>query len=321
MVGNGKRFDVNTFLKEQPQKRRDMLKLLVNIDLDEAERAEEAAKATKLARFREKEDAAARFEPVKGYSRIEAARPLLSTADLIAELDKANAHNQNRKDAMNDIEASKQSIERIRAANAQKQASIEALKLQIATLETEIAKNKEAIFSENASIETNQQYLDGTNDIDVEPIKAKMSGIEEENERIRQAKEAAKLDAASIDAEKAHNEAVAAVAEAREAKLSIIRANPLPIEGLEFDPDDSSKLLYRGHPLESASTGEQAIIALKLAEFTHDGSLKWMHFDAHSLDPVNRQMVIEWLRGRGYQALIEKPADTFAQMSLTFEVC
>ena len=325
MVGSGNSFDLNTFLSSQPAERKRMLSKIVNLDLDEIERQIEAAEGQKTILFRAKEDAEARFEPVRGYSRIDAKREPLKMDALLAELNEINKFNSELGQKQHQAEAHKREAARLNQENEAKRGRIETLRAEIAKLEGEISRNTDGAIEQSQAATADFHWLDENPAKSTEETERKLKEIETENEKIRTAKEAERLENASFEAERAHLEQVEVISNLRIERLNAIKAQPLPVEGLTFDPHFDPKkkevgLLFNGHPLETASTGQQAIIALQLSEFCSDGSLKWLHFDAHSLDPVNRQRVIEWLKTKGYQALIERPASTLAEMGLHFTV-
>src|SRR5690606_37317209 len=124
---------------------------------------------------------------------------------------------------------------------------------RIRKLEQELAEEK-AMLEE---IELNKELIAVEDDFEIAMWEDDLNKAEEKNEAIRLAKAMKEEQERVVEKENELARWEEEVKRVRQEKEDAIRANPLPAEGLEFDPDGDG-LLLNGLPFEDAQVATSA---------------------------------------------------------------
>ena len=139
--------------------------------------------------------------------------------------------------------------------------------------------------------------------VDVEPLKARLATVEDDNEKLRANDHYDELKGQFQTANFASDTLTAQIQAIDDRKAAALAGAAFPVDGLSFNEDG---VLYDGRPLEQASSAELTRISTAVAMaanpklkvvIIHDGSL---------LDDDNLRVIAEMAAANDYQIWIEK---------------
>lgn len=281
MAGQGMSFDIDKFLSLAPKPRREMLEKMVGVDLSflndrEAQLMDQARDVRR--------DHKAQVARVKPFNPEYLDREEVDVVELSEKIHEQKSLNREREVFQEHIDETHNLIHRL-----EKQ-------LEEAKQDLEVSKKKLDMINEELVPE-----------FQVAAWKEELDEADQINRKIREAKEMMKE---KEQAEKLGNqlsELEKNIEEVRAQKTEAIKANPMPADGLEFDPEGDG-LLLNGLPFEDAqiATSAKMIAALQIAE-AQLGKIRYLHFDAAILDKENAMRVLEWAETKDLQLCLERP--------------
>lgn len=285
-------FDPSKYLQLDPKPQRDMLltkvKFSDGFDLEAVEREEAAAMEERLAAFQAKQAANGAVTNATKPPADTPDRPV-STAELVAELDKAKLHNQvisKRKDQLAEF------VKQISDADE------EIIRLQARIQELEDVKKGTKV-----QIEATEKALAESEIIDLEPLQERVSKVDEINRNVQLREILENLRSDARHKEEAHD-----IAEAR--VQAIIARKKKALESAIFpDPHlsvDSGQVLYDGIPFSQVNTASQRKAAFSIAT-SGDPDLKLVIVkDGDLLDEESLRALASVADERGFDVLIER---------------
>lgn len=197
---------------------------------------------------------------------------------------------------------------------------VDKLKEKIKEFGTVNQNNSDAIVSNEAKIENLKKELEEYADTDfakIDTLNSQLENLTTHNNSVKTAKD----NQATVDeflklqgiAEKAEEK----VKKLRDEKQEIIKANPVPVEGLETS-EDGKDLIYKGVAFSSLAKSMQTIIAAKLCLSLQ--KIPVIGIDASPLDKQNTMEFVKWCDENGVQVGVEKPCWEDERMELRVEL-
>ena len=287
-------FDPLAFSRMAPEEQRKTLIGLVDLGFDPDE-MERKIKAVYDERTAVNRDLKALESRISGLEVIDPNLPTkeVSLTELLEEAKEAAQHISDN--------------ERMRSDLASRRAKAETMQRELKALREELER-KEKIFQETVESGRNlAAIVEHLVDPDLEAINAKIGGIEEVNQKVREANQARALVSESEALRRAADEKTAALEGMREQKSNALAAAKFPIDGLGFD---EAGVTFRGVPFAQCSSAERMKVSLSIAAAlnptirvirVNDGSL----LDSESMAEVER-MAVE----RDMQVWIERVDET-----------
>lgn len=287
-------FDPLAFSRMAPEEQRKTLIGLVDLGFDPDE-MERKIKAVYDERTAVNRDLKALESRISGLEVIDPNLPTkeVSLTELLEEAKEAAQHISDN--------------ERMRSDLASRRAKAETMQRELKALREELER-KEKIFQETVESGRNlAAIVEHLVDPDLEAINAKIGGIEEVNQKVREANQARALVSEAEALRRAADEKTAALEGMREQKSNALAAAKFPIDGLGFD---EAGVTFRGVPFAQCSSAERMKVSLSIAAAlnptirvirVNDGSL----LDSESMAEVER-MAVE----RDMQVWIERVDET-----------
>ena len=287
-------FDPLAFSRMAPEEQRKTLIGLVDLGFDPDE-MERKIKAVYDERTAVNRDLKALESRISGLEVIDPNLPTkeVSLTELLEEAKEAAQHISDN--------------ERMRSDLASRRAKAETMQRELKALREELER-KEKIFQETVESGRNlAAIVEHLVDPDLEAINAKIGGIEEVNQKVREANQARALVSEAEALRRAADEKTAALEGMREQKSNALAAAKFPIEGLGFD---ETGVTFQGVPFAQCSSAERMKVSLSIAAAlnptirvirVNDGSL----LDSESMAEVER-MAAE----RDMQVWVERVDET-----------
>lgn len=314
-------FDPSLFLISKPDKQVEMLKRLGGLDFTtlDRERADKFALRTTIGKEADRLAAIATSRPTfPGAPKQE-----VSAADILAEIEKANAHNldgtrlygvaQRRK---SDADVAAADIATLEDGASELRAEIKRLQDKLALKETAIVAAKEHYEKQRTALgEALKAHTDFVT-IDVAPLKEKLAAVEETNRQVRTniEKERATTDARAKRGEyESLTERLDAI---DEAKAEMLRNAKFPIPGMSIDGDD---VTIEGIPLAQQSDMRRLAIGVEMAAAMNPGKPLMLVRHGNLFTPENFHVLEEIAANRNLTCIVEIAGKNVAGAKLVFE--
>ncbi|MGE0403116.1 MAG: AAA family ATPase [Kofleriaceae bacterium] len=216
----------------------------------------------------------------------------ISVAELTAELERGLQTNRDR-DVLSDRLAARE--ERVAAIDA-----------EIAEHERKIGELRTEGTELGKAMGDDRQKLSMVAEVDVEPIREKITNADELNVRIRK-----QLDRVRVvglrDASQAEADALTAqIAEIDERKEAQLAAVTMPVPGMSIMGEDDERVLtLNGVPFSQASTGVKIRTGTAIAMLLNPDLRLIVIRDASLLDAGNRAVIDELAKANGFTVLME----------------
>lgn len=264
-------FDPLDFARQEAKAQLDTLRGLLGLDFSEQDRRHDGLYAERTAVNREHKAAVARLQAMPEHAGIPAAP--LSAGDLAGEVQRAQTHNAEvtrRRDRMAAIDTRARQL----------QAEIDAL----ATEYQDLARKPADV-------------------IDVAPLIARLTNLDQTNAKVRANQQRAEV-AAAVEAKKKQSDELTAQIDAiKTQKAERIAAAQMPVPGLSFG---DAGVLLNGLPLDQASAAEQLRVSVAIGLAMNPRLRVLLIRDASLLDQDSVRMVAEMAQQAGGQLWLER---------------
>lgn len=294
-------FDPLAFIRMKPDAQATALKNLVGLDLSALEAQRRKLYDERTLVNKDVDRAKVQSDALPHFPDAPAAE--VNPADIFAEIEKANAHNQ-------------ANAEQLRLLNEKADELGDAQLLQseteklITDLEKELADARKALATRKADAEklaaivlVQKQICDALKNQDATPLREKLSQVQAVNKQIQA--NAARSDALSVLKTKREKSAaltkqIEAIDTEKDAKLS---ATKFPIEGLSFA---DTGVVFGGIPFEQASAAEQMKVSVAIAAAMNPKLKVMLIRDGSLLDKKSLALLGELAEAHGLQIWIER---------------
>lgn len=314
-------FDPSLFLISKPDKQVEMLKRLGGLDFTtlDKEHAEKFALRTSIGKESDRLAAIATgklFYPA-------APKVEQSAADILGEIEKANAHNldgrrlygvaQNRKA---EADVTKADIETLEDGAREIRAEIQRLQDKLALKEKAITAAKEHYEKQRTALGEALKAHTEFKEIDVAPLKEKLAAVEETNRQVRAnvEKDRATTDARAKRAE--YDKLTERLDAINETKAEMLRNAKFPIPGMSIDGDDVS---IDGVPLAQQSDMRRLAIGVEMAAVMNPGKPLMLVRHGNLFTPQNFHVLEEIAAKRNLTCIVEVAGKNVAGAKLVFE--
>lgn len=295
-------FDPLKYLNMDPKPQRDMLlqKVELPFDLDQLEAEERAAVEERLQRG---QAARAAEGAVTNADRPAPGTPAepVSTQDLVAELDAANAHNRRIIEAesyLADVDAQRQQL-------AARILELEQA-LERARAEMQEAEGKRAELTE---------FLASSERVDTTGLQERIGNVDEINRNVQLGQILAKLEADAAEKRAEHEAADAAVKEIQQRKADGLKVAKFPHPSLSVSDEG---VLFDGTPFGNLNTAQQREAAFAIATAAQPDLRLVLVKDGDMLDEESLAIIDRIAIERGYTVLVERGRPDVGGLIATF---
>lgn len=202
-----------------------------------------------------------------------------------------------------DVVAKIEVAQAINSANAEKRRLAERIREDVAKIEAEIAAAKSRLESAKDALVMAEGEADGLQDVDVEPLKAELSGLEANNARVRNARQWRSTKAGLEEAETMYTGYTRAIEEIDTKKAEAILNAAFPVPGLGFD---DVGVTFKDVPFAQCSSAERLRVSVALAMAANPRLRVIRITDGSLLDKTNLQIIEEMAVDNDYQIWVEK---------------
>ena len=284
---NSLAFDPLQFMNGNPF---ETLKQLVGLDTSEIDKNYIKAYDSRRDLNREVKKQDALIGSMVGYPELEGGH--LVSATVVEEIEKAMKHNGSNTEAHRKVQAAATNLRSAEEAVAEKEAELADAKMRLKNVETMAKEAGEGVV--------------GLKDIEIEPLKKKLSGIEEHNRKVANNRElqAAKDELSSLKKEASSFDFVCKELEKK--KQAMLAEAQFPIEGLSFD---ETGVTFNGEPFDQASSEQQLRVSVAMAAAMNPTLRVMLVRDGSLLDETNLKLLAEFAKEHDLQIWLEKVGD------------
>lgn len=247
-------FDPLAFTRLRPSEQMTLLKELVGVSTDgidwEIEQALEKRKLTNR-------DVEQLKGQLAGMHEYEEAEPVDVSA-VMAELDKANEHNESISDATDEFERKTESMYRLDEEAEEWSEHIKELEEKLRQSREQLeAKLKERADMKN-QLDARAIEINTMQPIDTSPLRERINQASEINQRVQANRDREQV-AARLKNTKAESDTLTkSIEDLRQRRLGLMDSAKWPVEGLGFGPDG---VTFQGLPFSQCSSAEQLKIS------------------------------------------------------------
>lgn len=212
---------------------------------------------------------------------------------------------------MEELEAANATV----AQNSVKRKNLEDYRIGIELKREAIQKLQEEIASLEAWVDEHEVEINTLTDPDIDAIKAKLSGIDDLNAKVRAKKEYLALSDNIAIKRGLQDACTVNIQDLEASKSKALAGAKFPVAGLGFG---DGCVTFKGIPLSQASSAEQIRVSMAIA-MALNPELKVIHIAAGSLlDSTGMAIVTEMAKEHDYQVWIEK-VDESGTVGIVFE--
>lgn len=287
-------FDPLEFMRQDAKKQFETLKVLTGVDLSalELKRAELFAERTNVNRNFKALDA--RFQALTVSE--DGPHTEQDAGTLAAEL--AAAMEQNQKN-----EQAKQKLVDLRAAAARLGDEGTLLTQQSEELQAKIKALTGKAIEMNARVDEGAKYCAGLVDTDVAPLRAQLAGLDAQNRAARAYQDKEKLRQEMWRVNQDATTLSGAIDQIDGEKTAKISEAKFPLPDLGFG---EGVVVYKGFPLEQASSAEQLRVSMAMAMSLNPKLRVIRITDGSLLDSASMQVIEEMAKTGDFQVWIEQ---------------
>jgi hypothetical protein len=227
----------------------------------------------------------------------------VKTEELVAELERANQHNERKADLVDILEESNRTLER-------RLGTVKTIENSIADLEAQLAKERAALETAKASViegerEAKSSYkaVQDFQAIDTAPITAKLAGASETNRQVAANAARAALQLQLEEKRKSSADLTAKLEQIQADKAKALAEAPFPVAGLSFDGDT---VTFNGVPLDQCNFDERLRISFGICSALNPTLRAVIIRDASLLDDTNYANLLKLLDEYKLQGFIER---------------
>ena len=223
---------------------------------------------------------------------------LLEMEDFMKELDIANAHNESKNEKSREI-ANSVGIKNMKLGK------IESIDAKI----KDLSDHKKAIENDIDKLNEGLKELDTelaeiiASPIEIEPIKEKISQVEDQNLKFREAEKRDSLSKKLVGAKTESNKLTESIKTIDTDKAHKIANAKFPVEKMSFD---ETGVLFKGIPFSQASSEEKLVVSLNMGIAINPELKVILIRDGSLLDQENLKKVAEIADEKGYQVWLER---------------
>lgn len=314
LVGKGASFDPLAFSRAKRGDQAAMLRKITGVDTTELDEKRAAVYEQRTSQGRDCDRVKGEFESMV----LHPGKPKsLSTSDIADELREAMAVNAKHDDERESLGVLKAELVASEDALRAKHELIRDLEFQLAQArkdERELAVDVRA--KQTARSEKEKQVAE-LKDVDVEPIHAKLRGVDENNAKARENEAYADAKQRLQESDARYNEFSATIKDIDQEKRDMLAAAKFPIDGLGFSEDGD--VTYQGRPLDVASQAETIRIGTAIAMADNSGVKIVLIRDASLLDEASQKIVADMAEEFGFLVLMEVVTTDAGQCEILIE--
>lgn len=293
-------FDPLSFTRMKPDERANKLRALAGLDFTEIDSERKAAYEKRTEVNREAKSQSVRCDGMPRHAGAPAAA--VSTDEIFAELDAAQEKNDANQRTRDDVSKAEEML----ASGIQDMKNAEA---KVSDIERLLAEAKDALKTGQqsaaaiqAEVSKGKAEIEQLQDIDLEPIRAKLKSVSEVNEQVKANTDWKTEQQKLVVLTKAADELSKTIDQIDQKKQQLIQQAKFPIDGLGFNDDG---VTFRGLPFAQASGAEQLRVSVAIG-FAMQPKLKIALIrDGSLLDKKSLALVAETAEQCGGQCWIE----------------
>ena len=287
-------FDPLQFTLLDPKKQRDTLASCVGLSftvLDKKREETFAARTLKNGEVKSFESRLAGQPPVPDAPKAE-----VDTAELLAELNKRNAHNQAKAKLGSAVNEANNQVEQLHKDYGRLHKQIEALKVELeGTLVAEDQWKQQVAIRRKAFEDHVAQ--------DVTELSAQISGASDANNKVQAAKARKETETHLARVRKESAELTNAIEAIDAQKLAAIAAAKFPVPGVSFD---ETGVLLSGLPFAQASAAQKMRVSVAIAAALNPKLRVMLVKDGSLLDEKSLALLAELAKENDLQVWIER---------------
>ena len=294
-------FDPLAFVKLDPAKQKTALQTLVGLDFTEINETRAKVYQERTLINRHLDHVRARLATMTHHE--DAPAEEVSTAGLLAELEDAQKHNEEKESLGRAIKAAAAKLQLRRDGAAAQRAKIQALENELREARALLPKFdedvKQAGIEHDAAIQADWEFKA----IDLAPLRAAVANASETNRKVAENKVRADAVAALEKHTAEAAQATKAIADCDAAKEKALSEANFPIDGLAFDDNG---VTYNGIPFSQASSAEQLRVSVAMGAALNPKLRVMLVRDGSLLDERSLQLLGDLAKEHDLQVFVER---------------
>jgi len=287
-------FDPLAFSRLEPTKQDETLRELLGLDFAELEGKRSVAYTSRTETKRECKSLEAQRDAITDHPNV--PKDFVSVSELTAELEKRRDQLEANRIAREKGEKLKHGVEAVASQIAQ-------MRDRIKFLETEIEKADEELVAQAILVEAAERAIAAITEPNLDEVREQIADLEGTNEKIRDNRKIADLDAQLKVAEECADALTLKIEEVDDEKQAKIAAAEFPIEGLGFE---DVGVTLNGIPLEQASGAEKLRVSVAIGAALNPRVRVMLVRDGSLLDDESMKLLAELAGETDAQVWLER---------------
>lgn len=288
-------FDPLEFQRMKPPQQADVLRSLVpelDFEVMDADRKSFYDERTDVNR-----DAATEQARANGMaSHEDAPDEEVSVVELMAELQKAQQHNQDIRNRQAEYERLQKDIQAIRGER-------EGIESDIQTLQDQVKSMLEGQAAREGQRETMEANLNKVKAIDTGEVEERITASEDTNRMVREKKARGELMQRVVELKTQSSQLTDEIKDIDEAKVKALKEAKLPVDGLNLT---EAGVTFGGLPFEQASDAEQLRVSMAMALAMNPELKLCCIRDGSLLDSKSLELVRQMAEAADAQVIMER---------------
>lgn len=312
LIGKGLALDPLAFTRMGPAQQAESVRQIAGLDLADIDDERACTYAERTDVNREVKRLAGQLASLPHHE--DAPAQEVDPAEVLGELEKAQAHNRSNEALRSQVVVTgHELVEAVRLVDRSREAERE-LEDRIAELQRQLDAQRgktveysKAVEAKHADIARAKVEAEKAKDVDVEPIRARLQGLEAENRKVREnlQREAVRKEHEARAKESADLTAAISALDVQRQKR--IAEAAMPVKGLGFDED--GYLTFGGVPFDQCSSAEQLRVSVAIAAAANPRLRVLLVRDGSLLDDDSMRLLSQLAREHGLQPWIERVED------------
>lgn len=294
-------FDPFAFIRLDPKSRAETLRKILGLDFTglDAKKAKAFTERTVVNRELEQLRTTVAAMPVFKDAPAEEQ----STAELVAQITEAGAHNAGKGLLKVQLDAAERAFTESLSQLGNQTREVAELEARLVEAKKRLDATKQTHGKNTEEVEAARAKHNDFKVTDVAPLTARLTELEATNAKVRQNKERA-TKVADGQAKKAKSDELTKVIESVDAeRTKLLKSAKYPVDGLGFS---DSGVTYNGLPFEQSSSAEQLRISVAIAAATHPTLRVMLVRDGSLLDENSLKLLGELAKEHDLQVWVEK---------------
>lgn len=291
-------FDPLSFLRLKPKDQAEALKRLVGLDLTELDAQRQKLYDERTIRNKDLDRVTLLLDMLVVPEKAEA----VDTADLMKDLETATTHNAQRAELVTTHAEATEILDDALAGETSLNAEIVKAEKKLKDLRANLADQSAGVDSARKRLDAATLALTEFMTIDDEPIRVKLAGAAETNQKVHDGVIYAEAQAAVELKKKAVDEFTSQIEAIDAEKAKKLTAVKFPIDGLSFS---ETGVRYSGVPLEQASGADLLRISVAIAAAMNPKLRVMLVRDGSLLDPESLALLGQLAKEHDIQVWIE----------------